>query len=146
MGFPRQEYLRWVQLCSMSILWHCLSLGLEWKPTFSSPVATVEFSKFAGILSVALYKVLKKDKFPSMYYFSCTSYICICLCSLYIFFQILFNSHCNCFLNIHMSCFKFSAKIPNVWEFLEISFHNWFSISTPFWWKNKLCIISIFLY
>ena len=29
-------------------------LGLEWKPTFSSAVATGEFSKFAGILSVAL--------------------------------------------------------------------------------------------
>ena len=40
-----------MQLCgSLSILWHCLSLGLEWKVTFSSPVATAEFSKFAGIL------------------------------------------------------------------------------------------------
>ena len=29
--------VRWVQLCgSLSILWHCLSLGLEWKLTFSS--------------------------------------------------------------------------------------------------------------
>jgi len=47
--------LRWLQLCSsLSILWHCLSLGLEWKLTFSSPVATAEFSKFAGILSAAL--------------------------------------------------------------------------------------------
>ena len=47
--------MRWVQLCgSLSILWHCLSLGLEWKLTFSSPVATVEFSKLAGILSAAL--------------------------------------------------------------------------------------------
>ena len=26
--------MRWVQLCSLSILWHCLSLGLEWKLTF----------------------------------------------------------------------------------------------------------------
>ena len=42
--------VRWVQLCSsLNILWHCLSLGLEWKLTFSSPVATAEFSKFAGI-------------------------------------------------------------------------------------------------
>ena len=41
-----------MQLCgSLSILWHCLSLGLEWKLTFSSPVATAEFSKFADILS-----------------------------------------------------------------------------------------------
>ena len=31
---------------SFYILWHCHSLGLEWKPTFSSPVATAEFSKF----------------------------------------------------------------------------------------------------
>ena len=46
---------RWVQLFStLDILWHCLSLRLEWKLTFSSPVATAEFSKFAGILSVAL--------------------------------------------------------------------------------------------
>ena len=44
-----------MQLCgSLSILWHCLSLGLERKLTFSSPVATAEFSKFAGILSAAL--------------------------------------------------------------------------------------------
>ena len=43
-----------MQLCgSLSILWHWLSLGLEWKLTFSSPVGTAEFSKFAGILSAA---------------------------------------------------------------------------------------------
>ena len=42
-------------LCgSLNILCYCLSLGLEWKLTFSSPVATAEFSKFAGILSAAL--------------------------------------------------------------------------------------------
>ena len=35
--------VRWVQLCgSLSILWHCFTLGLEWKLTFSSPVATAE--------------------------------------------------------------------------------------------------------
>ena len=38
----------------LSILCHCLSLELEWKLTFSSPVATAEFSIFAGILSAAL--------------------------------------------------------------------------------------------
>jgi len=44
-----------VKLCGiLNILWHCLSLGLELKLTFSSPVATAEFSKFAGILSAAL--------------------------------------------------------------------------------------------
>ena len=47
--------VRWVKLCgSLNILWHCLSLGLEWKLTFSSPVSMVELSKFAGILSAAL--------------------------------------------------------------------------------------------
>ena len=36
--------MRWVQLCgSLSILWHCLSLRLEWKLTFSSAVATAVF-------------------------------------------------------------------------------------------------------
>ena len=44
-----------MQLCgSLNILWHFLSLGLEWKLTFSSPVATADFPKFAGILSAAL--------------------------------------------------------------------------------------------
>ena len=48
-------FARWVQLCSsLSILWHCLSLGLEWKLTFPSPVAIAEFSRFVGILSAAL--------------------------------------------------------------------------------------------
>ena len=37
--------------------WHCLSLGLEWKLTLSSPVATAEFSKCAGILSAAILTV-----------------------------------------------------------------------------------------
>ena len=53
---------RWVQLCgSLSILSHCLSLGLEWKLTFSSPVATAEFSKCAGILSVEFHSIIFQD-------------------------------------------------------------------------------------
>ena len=44
-----------MQLCgSLSILWDCFPLGLELKLTFSGPVATAEFSKFAGILRAAL--------------------------------------------------------------------------------------------
>ena len=39
---------------SLNNLWHYPSLGLEWKLTFSSPVTTAEFSKFAGTLSAAL--------------------------------------------------------------------------------------------
>ena len=38
---------------SLNILWHCPSLAFGWKLTFSSPVATASFSKFAGILSTA---------------------------------------------------------------------------------------------
>ena len=45
-----------MQLCgSLSILWHCLSFGLEWNLTFSNPVATAEFSRFAGILSCSTF-------------------------------------------------------------------------------------------
>ena len=39
---------------SLSILWYCLSLGMEWKLIFLSLVANADFSKFAGILSAAL--------------------------------------------------------------------------------------------
>ena len=43
------QHVRWVQLCgSLNILWHCLSLILEWKLTFSSPVATAEFFQICG--------------------------------------------------------------------------------------------------
>ena len=41
--------MKWVQLYgSLNILWHCCSLGLEWKLTFCSRVTTAEFSKFAS--------------------------------------------------------------------------------------------------
>ena len=54
-GLENFERVRWVQLCgSVNIIWHCPSLGLEWKLTFSSPVATAESSKLVGILSTAL--------------------------------------------------------------------------------------------
>ena len=34
--------------------WHCPSLEMEWKMTFSNPVTPAEFSKFASILSATL--------------------------------------------------------------------------------------------
>ena len=38
------QHVIWVQLCiSLRILWHCLSLGLEWKLTFSCPVVLLSF-------------------------------------------------------------------------------------------------------
>ena len=45
--------------CNCEVVWtffgiDCLALGLEWKLTFSCPVATALFFKFAGILSAAL--------------------------------------------------------------------------------------------
>ena len=39
----------WVIELKLNILWHFLSLGLEWKLTISSPVATAEFFWFADI-------------------------------------------------------------------------------------------------
>ena len=49
------KILQWVQLYSnLNSLWHCFSLGFKWKLTFSSPVVTAEFSKFAGITSATL--------------------------------------------------------------------------------------------
>ena len=54
--------VRWVQLCgSLSLLLHCLPLVLEWKLTFSSPVATAEFSKIAGILSAYFHSIIFQD-------------------------------------------------------------------------------------
>ena len=44
----------YIYIFFLNILWHCPSLGLERKLTFSSPVATGESSKFAGVLSAAL--------------------------------------------------------------------------------------------
>ena len=44
---PLQLYGSW------SILWYCPSLGLGCRLIFSSPLATVEFPKLAGILNVA---------------------------------------------------------------------------------------------
>ena len=41
------NFASWMQLSSsLNILWHCLSLGLELKLTFFSPVAIAEFFKF----------------------------------------------------------------------------------------------------
>ena len=47
--------------CNCVVVWaffHCLSLGLDRKLTFSSPVATAAFFKFAGILSTALSSII----------------------------------------------------------------------------------------
>ena len=45
--------LAW-EISAIYILWHVLSLGLEWKLTFFSPVTTAEFSNFADIECSAL--------------------------------------------------------------------------------------------
>ena len=39
---------------SSNIIWHSPSLGLKWKLTFFSPVATAELSKFSAMLSATL--------------------------------------------------------------------------------------------
>ena len=58
MGFSRQEY--WSDMSAIVRQFEH-SLALEWKLTFSSPVATAEFSKFAGILSAALSHIIFQD-------------------------------------------------------------------------------------
>ena len=52
-GRKESDTTEWLQF-SLSILWHCPSFMLEWKLTFSNPMAAAEFSKFVGILSTAL--------------------------------------------------------------------------------------------
>jgi len=41
---------------NLNYVWHAFSLQMEWKQTFSSPVATAECSKFAGIVSEAFWQ------------------------------------------------------------------------------------------
>ena len=55
-----------MQFCSsLNILWHCLSLGLEWKLTLSSPVAIAEFS-----MVTPYYHVRKLSYCPQNFFFS----------------------------------------------------------------------------
>ena len=50
------QRVRWVELCSsLSILWYCLSLGLEWKLTFST-MYCLKFLLLSG------YHVLRKTR------------------------------------------------------------------------------------
>ena len=67
-----------MQLCgSLNIHCHCLSLGLERKLTFSSPVATAEFSKFAGMLSAALsQRHLSGFEIAQLESITSTSFVC----------------------------------------------------------------------
>ena len=57
-------------LCgSLNILWHCLCFIFIWKLTFSSPVASAEFSKYAGILNAGIYSIILNKKGNSSYLF-----------------------------------------------------------------------------
>ena len=51
---------------SLSILWHCSSLGLKWKLTFSSPVATAEIFHVCwhieySILTTSSFRILNNS-------------------------------------------------------------------------------------
>ena len=49
---------------SLRILWHCLSLGLEWKLTFSSPVATAVVTFYSLVIwsgSMSVSQQIKQD-------------------------------------------------------------------------------------
>ena len=61
-------------VCKMSAivhctLWHCLSLGLEWKLTFSSPAATAEFCIFCSDVDKFTSQVLQSSEM--------SGYVCI---------------------------------------------------------------------
>ena len=51
--------LKWVQLSSsLNTLWHCHSLGLEWKLTFSCPVPLLSFPNFLSYWVQNLHSVI----------------------------------------------------------------------------------------
>ena len=130
-----------MQLCgSLTILWHCLSLELECKLTFSSPVATAEFSKFSGILSAALSqlfsysncleKVLKRHFYLSLLFFGTlhsNGYIFpFLLCFFLLFFSQLFvRPPQTAILLFCISFFLFFFENSTVATKLEkVSFHS----------------------
>ena len=132
--------VRWVQLCgSLSILWHCLSLVLEWKLTFSSPVTPAEFSKFASILSAALSQhhllgfEIAQLEFHHLHY-SLNKWL-----FLESFHNFSWNQYCQCsHLNSNTNsnyCSYLSAAIHG-WIFLVFSFDfsqiHWLHISRGF--------------
>ena len=45
MGLDAMILVFWMLSFKPLILWHCFSMGLEWKLTFSSPMATAELHK-----------------------------------------------------------------------------------------------------
>ena len=55
-----------MQLCSsLSILWHCLSLGLEWKLTFSIYFCVIDYARaFDCVDHNKLWKILKEMGIP----------------------------------------------------------------------------------
>ena len=110
-------HVRWVQLCGgLNILWHCLSLGLEWKLTFSSPVTTTEFSKFAGILSAApSFRIWKSSTgIPSP--------------PLALFIEMLPKAHLT----------SYSRMSGSRWVTTPL----WLSVSWRYFWKVLLCILA----
>ena len=50
----------WTEV-NLNILWHCLSLGLQWKWTFSSPVATAELSNLLAYWVQCFNSIIFKD-------------------------------------------------------------------------------------
>ena len=57
--------MRWVQFCgSLSILWHCLSLGLEWKLTFSSLWPVLSFLNLLPYWVQHLYSIMFQEVWP----------------------------------------------------------------------------------
>ena len=118
----------------LNILWHCLSLGLEWKLTFSSPVATDEFSKSAGILSAALWQ-------HHLRVWNSSSGISVHYCFLPLFALFLrsltlpISSCLNLLLGILEHCFW------SFWSCSTYQYFVWFYCHTVFSVQNVLLLL-----
>ena len=60
MGSQRVRH-DWATDLILSILWHCLSLGLEWKLTFPSPVATASFPNLLAYWLQHFHSIIFQD-------------------------------------------------------------------------------------
>jgi len=121
-----------VQLCgSLSTLWHCLSLGLEWKLTFSSPVATAQFSKFAGILGHSVLSawnpllslMVRWDSNPLRHYSCTTSFLKLYISPSFVASELPFCTVKLTFLTLCLFLCHLNRYWRGIWQ-NSITFHD----------------------
>ena len=124
--------MKWVQLySSLNIFWHCLSLELEWKLTFSSPVATAQFSKFAGILGHSvlsawnplLYLMVRWDSNPLRHYSCTTSFLKLYISPSFVASELPFCTVKLTFLTLCLFLCHLNRYWRGIWQ-NSITFHD----------------------